>query len=145
MKSAFCALLLASASIAAAQNPVATIRIHVLDGHNGQPVKGADTFTTVLPVGTFADAITTTTDGAGLETVYVPTTSSLRVLVRHHGTCDALPRKQRKLGSRPATAETIMATGMVGGDRCGHQTTAPIPGELTLYVRPWHWWQRFGY
>ncbi|MGI4829874.1 MAG: hypothetical protein ACRYFU_17015 [Janthinobacterium lividum] len=138
-------LLFAFVSLAAAQSPVATIRIRVLSGRDGKPVKRADSSTTVLPAGTFADAITTTTDRTGLETVYVPTASSLRVLVKHHASCDALPRKQRKLGSGPAAAAAIVATGVVSGNRCGKQAAAPTPGELTLYVRPWHWWQRFGY
>lgn len=146
MKFAACVfLLLTSALMAWAQSPVATIHIHVLNGRNGKAIAKADNATTVLPLGTFADAITSTTDGAGLETVYVPSASSLRVTVNHRTTCDAVSRKERKHGSEPASVQTIVATGLVSSDRCGGQAVTPTPGELTLYVRPWHWWQRFGY
>ena len=145
MKRVSLLLLFACAPFAGAQIKVDTVRLHVLNGHTGKPIARADSVTAVLPAGTFANPITTTTDKAGVETVYVPTTSSLQTLVNHHATCDTLPRKERKLGSRPVAADAIMATGVVSGNRCGKRSVAPTPGELTLYVGPAHWWQRFGY
>ena len=145
MKHALAFLLLICGSVAGAQIKVDTIRIHVLSGRSGKAVAHADSSTSVLPLGTFADVITTTTDRVGMELVYIPSTSSLRTIVKHHATCDTVPRSQRKNGSRPASAEIIRTTGIVSGNRCGKQTAAAIPGELTLYVRPAHWWQRFGY
>ena len=139
------ALMLACMPIAGAQIKVVTVHIRVLNGRNGKAIARAESSTTVLPVGTFPDAITTVTDRAGLETVYLPTTSSLRTVVKHHATCDAVPRHQRKLGSHPVSAEAVASTGVVLSDRCGHPAITPTPGELTLFVRPWHWWQRFGY
>ena len=138
-------LLLAFGLATGAQMKVATVHIRVLNGHNGKAISLAESSTSVLPVGTFPDAITTVTDRAGLETVYLPTTGSLRTIVKHHATCDAVPRNQRKNGSHPVMAAAIVATGVVLDDRCGHQKIAPTPGELTLFVQPWHWWQRFGY
>jgi hypothetical protein len=36
----------------------------------------------------------------------------------------------------------ILAHGAVGGNKCGKATAQPIPGQLVLFVRPPHWWEK---
>ena len=36
----------------------------------------------------------------------------------------------------------VQAHGAVGANKCGKATAQPIPGQLVLFVRPPHWWEK---
>lgn len=36
----------------------------------------------------------------------------------------------------------VLAHGAVGANKCGKATAQPIPGQLVLFVRPPHWWEK---
>jgi hypothetical protein len=36
----------------------------------------------------------------------------------------------------------VLAHGAVGANKCGKATAQPTPGQLVLFVRPPHWWEK---
>jgi len=36
----------------------------------------------------------------------------------------------------------VLAHGTVAANKCGKATAQPIPGQLVLFVRPAHWWEK---
>jgi hypothetical protein len=36
----------------------------------------------------------------------------------------------------------VLAHGAVGANKCGKATAQPLPGQLVLFARPPHWWEK---
>lgn len=137
-----CALLLASA--APAQTKVERIRIRVLDGHSGKPVKSTMTLTTLYPLISYRYPIDVRSDTQGYASLLVPTDVQLSSLVRRHPVCQARHKSQPDaLLTFPVSA--ILSSGVVAPNTCGHRKASAGPGEFVLFVRPLHWWERFSY
>ncbi len=147
MKS-FCLALVCAlfAPLASAQMQVASIRVHVLNGHNGKPIRNVQTSTMMLPESTFSSPVLVPTDRNGFAPILAPTEMEIAVTVPRHATCAYKHDSERKrLGPPAFPVKDILATGVIGPDRCGHQHATPTPGVLTVYAKAHHWWHRFFY
>lgn len=132
--------------MANAQMQVATVHIRVLNGRSGKPVRHAQTFTAMLPASAFSTPIAVKTDAKGVASLLAVSTGELAVTVPHHATCEYKRKSERKtLGPREYPVQQILGAGVVGGDRCGRPRVTAAPGELVVFVRASHWWQRIGY
>ena len=133
--------LLAPAS-GLAQTKVATIRIRVLNAHGGRPVKRADTSTIVFPLSPYTTPIERTADRKGDLSLIVPTEGQLTLTVARHAGCRRVSKADRAKGPERLSLAEILASGVIETNGCGTHKAAITPGELIVYVRPKHWWER---
>ena len=128
-----------------AQAKVTTVRIRVLNGRKGGPVKQANTTVTITPGGPYTTPLSRKTDGAGRFSLLVEDGAELHILVLRHPTCRTVAKADRKKQSVGYSVQQILAHGTVSENGCSKRTVAPTPGELTLFVRPMHWLERTAY
>lgn len=144
-----CALLFATCfspeSSLQAQLQVATIHVRVLRGRKDRAVRKAAVLTTVVPIQPYASPILRTTDLSGKVSLLVQKDAEVRARVLQYPTCGHVPRAQRKQPPTAYAVEQILTSGVVSESGCSRRAVAPTPGELTLLVRPLHWWERLSY
>ncbi len=141
--------LVLTACAAHAQLQVSTLHIRVLNGRKGSPVKNASATMTVVPIGPYATPLERKTDAQGSFSMLVESDVKgdvqLRALVLRYPTCRYVPKADRKKPPMIYAVHDILTHGIVSDNRCSKRTVAPTPGELTLFVRPLHWWERLSY
>ena len=143
-----CALLVVCFSMGPslqAQLQVSTIHVRVLRGSNAKPVRKAAVSTTVVPIEPYATPILRTTDLSGKVSLLVQSDAGVRAIVLHYPTCRHVAKADRKQPPKTYAVQQILTSGIVSENGCGRHTEAPVPGELTLLVRPLHWWERLSY
>lgn len=124
-----------------AQVQVATVHIRVLNGRTEKPVKRAETSITVTP-GAYATPLDRKTDLTGRLAFLVPSGTEIHTLVLRYANCRSVPKADRKHQVESFPTGQILAGGIVSENSCSQRTISPTPGELTLFVRPMHWWER---
>ena len=134
-------LALPSAVVAAPERAV-TIHIRVLDGHSGKPIVGHTVIPRIEPLRAHPVENAPVTDAGGSIILTIPTNTRLNAIVSRYPTCRHVPKSDRTKGPITFALDQILSTGVVEANSCSQRTVAPTPGELTLFVRPLHWWER---
>ena len=138
-----CSLLLTS--MMQAQVQVAPIRIRVLNGRNEKPVRRANLIVTEMPAQPYYTPLEQTTDATGRSSLLVQGNIELHTLVLRHPTCRRVSKADRKKQLVGYSTQQILTQGIVSENGCSKRTLKPTPGELILFVRPQHWWERTSY
>ena len=127
-----------------AQEPTVTIRIRALNGHTGKPIAHVGIFPVILPAMPRNPVIgpAPRSDDSGSITMIVPADRNINATVGYYPTCRHVPEADRHHGLIVFPISQIVSTGFVETNNCCKRTVPPIPGELTLFVRPLHWWER---
>ena len=123
------------------------IAVKLVDGRNGRALK--DQAVTIWlaekAVGMPSQTIRTNADGIALVPIPIQQSSFViggeslvdcRMRVRYGKVVD---EGTTKWVYRFAD---VLAHGAVGANKCGKATAQPIPGQLVLFVRPPHWWEK---
>lgn len=132
----------AVAAVAQAPLQVAKIQIQVLNGRKGKPVRRAKAFTTVLPVQPYATPIASDTGRLGTFSLLVQTGTQVHTTVSKYTPCSFVAKADRKKPPAAYAVDDILSHGVVAENHCSTRTAKATPGELILFVRPLHWWQR---
>jgi hypothetical protein len=116
------------------------IQIRVLDGRNGRVVPGAR-----LHIWKnqriAADLINLTADGSGVIQFTVPAGSLLFLQADSYVDCRI---SKRTAGDNVSySVSELLETGVAAVNVCGKAKAKAKPGELIVFVRPQHWWDRF--
>jgi hypothetical protein len=117
------------------------LNIRVLDGHTGKPVVNVGVFAVVRP-GPHFPSKEPVTDAHGLITVSATPGAQVQAIVNQYPTCRVIAKRDRVYGPILDSVDEIEQTGVVQRNHCSKHTAQPTPGELTLFVRPLHWWER---
>ena len=125
-----------------AQTKVATVNIRVLNSHSGKPVKHADTSSIVFPLSPYTTPIARTADKLGKLSLLVPTEGQISVAVSRYAPCQRMSKAAHAKGPVRLSLQEIFATGVLDTNGCRQRNAALTPGELIVYVRPLHWWER---
>ncbi len=128
-----------------AQVQVAPVRIRVLNGRNKKPVKLARLLMTETPVQPYNTPLEQTTDATGRSSVLVQNDIEIHTLVLRYPTCRHVSKADRKKQPAGYSSQQILMQGIVSENGCSKRTLSPTPGELILFVRPQHWWERTSY
>ena len=142
LKHAVFALLGSPLAIGVAHGQAVTVRIRVLNGRTGKPIAQHWVSPRIEPPRPHAPKHASTTDINGIVALTVPLHTGLNAIVGEYPTCRYVPKADRAEGPLTFPVDQILATGVVEANSCSHRTVAPTPGELTLFVRPLHWWDR---
>ena len=138
-----CGLLLCMA--AQAQVQVSSVALRILNGHTGKPVKHANVILTQSQAQLYATPLDRSTDAAGRASLLIQNGTELHAIVLRYPTCRTVKKSDRTKLSTAYSTEQIIARGSVSENDCSNRTIAPAPGELILFVRPQHWWERMSY
>lgn len=147
--------------------PDREIHIKVLDGRNGRPVGNecVNVLVSSMPPGSWALVIATDEEGLALLRLTERASevgnrqygsacggkASIDPVVKYGDTISVLPGSidcrphARNNGSSILwrySLEGVLKSGLDTGNSCGKVQVSPKPGELILYVRPRHWWER---
>ena len=128
-----------------AQLQVSSMTVRILSGRNGKPVKRANLILTQTPAQPYATPLDRKTDLSGRTSLLIQNGSDLHTVVLRYPTCRTVSKIDRKKLSAGYSTEQIMMQGMVSENHCSKRTVSPTPGELILFVRPQHWWERMSY
>lgn len=139
------------------------IRIRLLNGRNGHPIKDCLNVWT-SPVQRTPFVVRTQKNGIAVVVINdrnaseerqivapckaVPTSAS----IAHADTIGVWPdlevdcRPRNEIGISPTrtkfySVDEILKIGVAVTNTCGKFKTNPVPGELIFYVRPAHWWE----
>lgn len=82
---------------------------------------------------------TTACNGGGQVDPTVGYAATIGVSGDYYVACQAHPPDSPML---PFSVEKILESGDVSANFCGKIEASPKPGELILFVRPMHWWER---
>jgi hypothetical protein len=115
------------------------VRIRVLDGRSGHPI--SDEHVQVWFNSIKGSSLDLPTDKDGYAALSLSQgVESLFIFTDHYYDC----RPFRKNAPKPSYAVAeIRKTGVVVENDCSKFTTEPKRDELTLFVRPLHWWESF--
>jgi len=132
-------LLLFTAGTSIAQQ----ITVQLLDGRNGHPLKDQ---VVDFWFGDRASGhpVQVTTGRNGTAVVAVPRDAQTFVAAGEF-VADCRGGNKNGLTFMDSTVYAITAvvsTGVVARNSCGETTQYPIPGTLTFFVRPMHWWEK---
>jgi hypothetical protein len=125
-----------------AQAQTQQVRIRILNGHTGKPVVHTGVFSRIEPVRRSPEQKMPVTDGNGLVTIEVPSQGRVNAIAGTYPTCRHVAKADRRNGPIMFPVGQIVSTGVVESNNCSKKTVPPTPGELTLFVRPLHWWER---
>ena len=126
-----------------AQTKVATVHICVLKSRSGKPIKHADTSSIVFPLSPYTTPIDRIADKRGNLSLLVPTEGQITVTVSKYTGCQHLSKADHAKGPVRLSLQEILATGVLDANGCRMRNAVTTPGELIVYVRPMHWWERF--
>jgi hypothetical protein len=119
-----------------------SVQIRVLDGHNGKPIAHESIFVRFEPIVPHGIEHAPSTDANGTLKVNAPSHAGMNATVNLYPTCRHVPKADRTKGPITFPVEQVVTTGVVEANSCSHLTVPPSPGELTLFVRSLHWWER---
>ena len=139
----FVAAMLLTVPACIAQTKVATVQIRVLNSRSGKPIKHADTSTIVFPLSPYTTPIERIADRQGSFSLLVPTQGQITVTVSKYASCEHMPKAERDKGQIRLSLQQLFATGVLNTNGCRKRTATLTAGELIVYVRPLHWWERF--
>jgi hypothetical protein len=125
-----------------ALSQTAAVQIRVLNGHNGKPIAHEGIFVRFEPIVPHSIENAPSTDADGTLKVNAPVHAGMNATVNYYPTCRHVPKANRTKGPITFPVEQVVATGVVEKNNCSHLIVPPTPGELTLFVRPLHWWER---
>jgi hypothetical protein len=136
-----CFMLLLFISTAPGQEGNVVIRIRLIDGRNGKPIKNSEV-SYELRHG-YSERLART-DKSGVASVNVPAQATILI----HNTdayllCD---HDNGGLVHNNFTVAEILSTGiteMAAGSSCHKTGGTASPGDLTLFVRPWKFLEKF--
>ena len=155
--------MLMLAGFAAAQLAGQDVRVRVLDGRNGRPVSRECVNVWVGPVHGPSLVIPTNKDGvallhlaagasqarAGRRALACKGMAVIDPIVKYADTIeitgDYYVPCQRHPPESPwlsFSVKTVLHSGDASANGCGRIEVSPEPGELILFVRPMHWWER---
>lgn len=120
----------------------APVTIQVLNGHNGKPVAHRSVSVRIEPLVLDNIRYLPTTDANGVLTVQAPLQAGINAIVTEFPTCRHVPKADRTKGPITFPVHQVLSSGVVEANNCSHRTVPPTPGQLTLFVRPLHWWER---
>ena len=140
------ALVLLTAFLAQA-GTAQKIAVKLVDGRNGRALKdqAVAIWLGEKAVGMPGQTIRTNADGIALVSIPIQQSSFViggqslvdcRMRVRYGKVVD---EGKTEWAYRFAD---VLAHGAVGANKCGKATAQPIPGQLVLFVRPPHWWEK---
>lgn len=77
--------------------------------------------------------------------------ATVDTVLRYANSVDIIPNRDKAVDCRPPTNKwgtrgysypvtRIIQRGIVLANTCGNATATPRPGEVTLFVKPVHWW-----
>ena len=132
-------------SMTPAQVQVSSIGLRILNGHNGKPVKRGDLILRQTPALPYGTTLERRTDEAGRTSLLMQRDAEIHAIVLHYATCRNVKKADRKKLSSGYAVGQILTRGIVSENDCSKRTLPPTPGELTLFVRPLHWWERMSY
>lgn len=119
---------------AGATAPARTIKVRLLSGKNGKPIKNENPN---IWIGDATSPSNPYTDSHGEIAVSVPDTRSQELRVMPDWYADCRFKADSEAGMQVKySLEEIIITGVVSENLCGKHRIAPIPGVLVLYVRP---------
>lgn len=128
-----------------AQLQVASLRIRVLNGHNEKPVKLANLIVTETPLSPYNIPLEQRTDATGQSSLLVQSGIEIHTVVLRYPTCRRVAKADRKQPPLGYSTQQILLGGVVSENGCSKRSLPPTPGELILFVRPQHWWERMSY
>ncbi len=125
------------------------IAVKLVDGRNGRALKDQAVVIWLgeKPVGMPGQTIRTNADGIAFvpiqiqQDAFVAAGESLvdcRMRIRHGKVVDEGETYKEEV----YRFADVLAHGAVGANKCGKATAQPIPGQLVLFVRPPHWWEK---
>jgi len=125
------------------------IAVKLVDGRNGRALKDQAVviWPGEKPVGMPGQTIRTNADGIAFvpiqiqQDAFVAGGESLvdcRMRIRHGKVVDEGGTYTEEV----YRFADVLAHGAVGANKCGKATAQPIPGQLVLFVRPPHWWEK---
>jgi hypothetical protein len=131
--------------------PAQQIMVKLVDGRTGRALRNqyVEIWLAEKPFGTPTQALRTNTEGIAL--VPVPAQPSSFVAggkslvdcrVRMRYTASAAMNDYGSYQDEVYRFADVLAHGAVGANKCGKATAEAIPGQLVLFVRPPHWWER---
>ncbi len=118
------------------------IHLRIINGHSGKPVVNATVITLITPGPAHPVANLPTTDANGLTTLSVPVDGRVSAVVTSYPTCRHVAKVDRTRSPISFSISQVESSGIVEMNNCSKQIAPPTPGELTLFVRPLHWWER---
>ena len=121
------------------------IRIRVLDGRTGKPYTHASIIVwddTLLAPGHAAAVLpSTTTDDQGISVVQTSPSARISIHVTAEvGSC--LPKSRAHEPLSVTRVADILSSGVLQRNICGKPHVEPHPGELVVFQRPLHWYER---
>ena len=125
-----------------ALSQTAAVQIRVLNGHNGKPIAHEGVGVRFEPLVPHGIENQPSTDPNGTLMVNAPIHARMNATVNYYPTCRHVPKADRTKGPITFPVEQVVTKGVVEKNNCSHLTAPPTPGELTLFVRPLHWWER---
>lgn len=122
--------------VTAASLGAQTIRIHVVDGRNGQTI--TDERVQVWINGKSGNALSLTPGPDGIALLDAPEGSSIEIASNFYKDC----RPFKKDFPRPAySVDEIKRDGIATRNTCGRLNSEARRGELVFYVRPIRGWE----
>ena len=126
----------------------AAIRVRVLDGHTGKPYAHTGIVvwddTRLAPGHPATTLFAQPTDDQGVSIVQASPHAMISVHVSAEvGSC--FPRMPDKQGPYTTSVTDILRTGVISPNICGKPHVQPRPGELIVFQRPLHWYERLAY
>lgn len=138
-----------------------TVTIKLVNGRNGRPVAATCVFVSVendpstlaLLTDKDGDALLRLTNDndsrekdCGLHSaikIVVKYGDSLSIGVDHYLICQPRIPNYSRMGIQDISTKRLMTQGIITPNTCGKFTASPKPGELTIFVRPLSWYERF--
>jgi len=127
------------------------IRIRVLDGRNGHPIRDHqiniwlhenDEHVTVWSDRHSVRQLLPSTDKQGTITLHIhPEENYITLFSANYPDCRKLTMGNGGLIDPAYSLAEISKSGVIVSNKCGKFTLTPNPGELLYFVRPWHWWE----
>jgi len=121
------------------------IRIRVLDGRNGSPVPKEEVQIWLDRKSVSPIVLRLDRDATARIRVNPDVTPALRVQSTSYIDCRPLRDitvDRTSPSWLPYSLANVLKSGLVLPNKCGKVTAKAEPGELVLFVRPWHWWER---
>jgi hypothetical protein len=119
------------------------ITIRLLDGRNGQPLRGQilDVWLGDQPDGL---PIQLRSGNDGIVLLPIPRDQQVFVITSEFA-ADCRPNANSSktvVNSNVYSFNDVDRKGIVTQNSCGAATIKPVPGQLTFFVRPLHWWEK---
>ena len=144
--SAFC---LFSFSFVAAGQDLQHITVRVLDRHSGRPVESNLILSVLYNTEPYKTAIKVDAGPDHPAVISIPNyidSIAVSVMGKHDGwwryACDG--ERDTEPHNHWYSVSDILSTGVSAINYCSKKWVKPKPGELVLFVRPMHWWEKFG-